>query len=88
MLIRCRKLTGMFVRISRPCPGLVTKFPHPFAVGGNRSYLEFWAITGDPRYPGYLTPTKEVDFIANLIVLESKGIDIIYGMDWLGKHKV
>jgi hypothetical protein len=25
-----------------------------------------------------------VDFIANLIVLESKGIDIILGMDWLG----
>jgi hypothetical protein len=29
-----------------------------------------------------------VDFVANLIVLESKGIDVILGMDWLGKHKV
>jgi hypothetical protein len=29
-----------------------------------------------------------VDFNANLIVLESKGIDVILGMDWLGKHKV
>jgi hypothetical protein len=29
-----------------------------------------------------------VDFIVNLIVLESKGIDVILGMDWLGKHKV
>jgi hypothetical protein len=29
-----------------------------------------------------------VDFIANLIVLESKGIDIILGMNWLSKHKV
>jgi hypothetical protein len=29
-----------------------------------------------------------VDFVANLIVLESKGIDIILGMDWLGNHKV
>jgi hypothetical protein len=29
-----------------------------------------------------------VDFVANLIVLESKGIDIILGMDWLRKHKV
>jgi hypothetical protein len=28
-----------------------------------------------------------VDFIANLIVLESKGIDVILGMDWLSKHK-
>jgi hypothetical protein len=31
---------------------------------------------------------RGVDFITNLIVLESKGIDIILGMDWLGKHKV
>jgi hypothetical protein len=31
---------------------------------------------------------RGVDFIANLIVLESKGIDIILRMDWLSKHKV
>jgi hypothetical protein len=31
---------------------------------------------------------RGVDFIANLIVLESKGIDVILGMDWLGRHKV
>jgi hypothetical protein len=31
---------------------------------------------------------RGVDFIANLIVLESKGIDVILCMDWLGKHKV
>jgi hypothetical protein len=29
-----------------------------------------------------------VDFVANLIVLESKNIDIILGMDWLSKHKL
>jgi hypothetical protein len=29
-----------------------------------------------------------VDFVANLIVLESKVIDVILGMDWLSKHKV
>jgi hypothetical protein len=28
-----------------------------------------------------------VHFVANLIVLELKGIDIILGMDWLSKHK-
>jgi hypothetical protein len=28
------------------------------------------------------------NFVANLIVLESKGIDIILGMDYLSKHKV
>jgi hypothetical protein len=31
---------------------------------------------------------RGVDFVANLIVLESKGIDVILGMDWLGKHKL
>jgi hypothetical protein len=29
-----------------------------------------------------------VDFVTNLIVLESKGIDVILGMDWLSKYKV
>jgi hypothetical protein len=28
-----------------------------------------------------------VEFLANLIVLESNGIDVILGMDWLSKHK-
>jgi hypothetical protein len=28
-----------------------------------------------------------VDFVANLIVLESKGIDVTLSMDWLSKHK-
>jgi hypothetical protein len=31
---------------------------------------------------------RGVDFVADLIVLESKGVDIILGMDWLNKHKV
>jgi hypothetical protein len=31
---------------------------------------------------------RGVDFITNLIVLESNGIDVILGMDWLSKHKV
>jgi hypothetical protein len=29
---------------------------------------------------------RGVEFLANLIVLESKGIDVIHGMDWLSKH--
>jgi hypothetical protein len=29
---------------------------------------------------------REVEFLANLIVLESKGIDVILGIDWLSKH--
>jgi hypothetical protein len=31
---------------------------------------------------------RGVDYVANLIVLESKGIDVILGMDWLSKYKV
>jgi hypothetical protein len=31
---------------------------------------------------------RGVDFVTNLIVLESKGIDVILGMYWLSKHKV
>jgi hypothetical protein len=31
---------------------------------------------------------RGVDFVANLIVLESKGIDVILGIDWLSKYKV
>jgi hypothetical protein len=29
---------------------------------------------------------RGVEFLANLIVLGSKGIDVILGMDWLSKH--
>jgi hypothetical protein len=31
---------------------------------------------------------RGVDFVANLIVMESKGIDVILGMDRLSKHNV
>jgi hypothetical protein len=27
--------------------------PQPIAAGENRSYPEFWAVTGDPWYLGY-----------------------------------
>jgi hypothetical protein len=30
---------------------------------------------------------RGVEFLANLVVLESKGIDVILGMNWLSKHK-
>jgi hypothetical protein len=30
---------------------------------------------------------RGIEFIANVIVLESKGIVVILGMDWLSKHK-
>jgi hypothetical protein len=28
----------------------------------------------------------EIDFQADLVILTSSGIDVILGMDWLGKH--
>jgi hypothetical protein len=31
---------------------------------------------------------RGVEFVTNLLVFESKGIDVILGMDWLSKHKV
>jgi hypothetical protein len=31
---------------------------------------------------------RGVDFLTNLIILDSKGIDVILGMDLLSKHKV
>jgi hypothetical protein len=31
---------------------------------------------------------RGVDFVANPNILDSKGIDVIFGMDWLSKHKV
>jgi hypothetical protein len=50
-------------------------------------------------YPGGDMPARQlrpkvnlkirgVDFVTNLNVLESKGIDVILGMDWLSKHKI
>jgi hypothetical protein len=40
-----------------PFPGMRCMVPQSFATGGNQSSLEFWAITGGPRYPGYITLT-------------------------------
>jgi hypothetical protein len=35
-------------------------FPSRLPLEGNWSYPEFWAVTGDPWYPGYLTLTIPV----------------------------
>jgi hypothetical protein len=37
-------------------------------------------------YPTISITIRGVDFLANLVVLDSKGIDIILGMDWLRKY--
>jgi hypothetical protein len=36
--------------------------------------------------PKFSILIRGVEFLANLIVLESKGIDVILGMDWLSKR--
>src|ERR1041384_1864675 len=36
--------------------------------------------------PGVIINIRGVDFLANLIILESKGLDVILGMDWLQKY--
>jgi hypothetical protein len=40
------------------------------------------------RCPKVNLKIRGVDFVANLIVLESKGIDVILEIDWLNKYKV
>jgi hypothetical protein len=35
--------------------------PQPFTDGGNMSYLEFWAVTSGPLYPGYKTLTVALE---------------------------
>jgi hypothetical protein len=40
-----------------PYPSTGYMVSQPFAAGGNRSYPEFGAITGNPWYMGYFTLT-------------------------------
>jgi hypothetical protein len=44
-------------RVVGPFSGMGCMVPLSFATGGNRSYSEFGAVTGGPRYLGYITPT-------------------------------
>jgi hypothetical protein len=58
--------------------------------------LRFQMIVSSPRgdkparqlCPKVNLKIRGVDFVANHIVLESRGIDVIHGMDRLCKHKV
>jgi hypothetical protein len=38
-------------------PGTGCMVPQPFVAGGNTSYLDYWAVTNDPWYLGYMTLT-------------------------------
>jgi hypothetical protein len=48
---------SLLARSGGVIPGTGCVVPQLFAAGGNRLYLDFSAITGDPRYPRYKTPT-------------------------------
>jgi hypothetical protein len=60
------------------------------------SMLKNWMIISSPEgdmHARHVCPKvsilirEGVEFLANLIVFESKGIDVILGMDWLSNHK-
>jgi hypothetical protein len=51
-----------------PSLGMGCMAPQPFATGGNRSYLELWAVTGVPWYPGYNTPIVAHELSVELVV--------------------
>jgi hypothetical protein len=42
--------------VVEPFPGTGCMVLQPFATGGNRSYLEFLAVTSGLRYTWYITP--------------------------------
>jgi hypothetical protein len=52
-------------------------------VSSPRGYMPAWQLC-----PKVNLKIRGVDFTSNLIVLESKGIDIILSMDWLSEKKV
>jgi hypothetical protein len=54
-------------------------------------YTTFVSSPGGKIKTRHICPTisisiRGVDFLSNLIVIDSKGIDIILGMDWLRKY--
>jgi hypothetical protein len=66
----------------------VQKYNLPLSMLNNRMIVSF--PRGDMNaghvFPKVSILIRGVQFLANLIVLESKGIDMILGMDWLSKH--
>jgi hypothetical protein len=66
----------------------VQKYNLPLSKLKNRMIV---SSPGGDMYARHVCPKvsnliRGVEFLASLIVLESKGIDVILGMDWLSKH--
>jgi hypothetical protein len=67
----------------------VQKYNLPLSMLKNRMIVSYPGGDMHVRHvcPKFNILLRGVEFIANLIVLESKGIDVILEMDWLSKHK-
>jgi hypothetical protein len=68
----------------------VQKYNLPLSMLKNRMIV---SSPGGDIYARHVSPKVSIlirggggEFLTNLIVLESKGIDVILGMDWLSKH--
>jgi hypothetical protein len=86
---------GMFLASSHPATVL-------FDSGASHSFIsssfvvkhQLSMLVSSPRgemrtkhiCPAISIAIRGVDFLTNLIVLDSKGIDIVLGMDWLRKY--
>jgi hypothetical protein len=57
--------------------------PQPIAAGGNQPYLDFWAITGHPWYPGYKTPTVASETYVERVVGAVHSMGDIIGTDMI-----
>jgi hypothetical protein len=66
----------------------VQKYNLPLSMLNNRMIVSFprGDMNAGHGFPKVSILIRGVQFLANLIVLESKGIDMILGMDWLSKH--
>jgi hypothetical protein len=52
--VRYRLLLSLS-RSGEAVPSTSCVVPQSFVAGGDRPYLGFWAVTSNPRYPGYKT---------------------------------
>jgi hypothetical protein len=53
--------------------------PQPFATGRNQPYPDSWAVTKDPWYPGYKTPTTCTDFhLQHMPPVSRQNEDLVY----------
>jgi hypothetical protein len=93
---------GMFLTSSHPAPILFdSRASHSFItssfvakhnlpIANMKHTMLLSSVGGEMRTklicPAVSVSIRGVDFPSNLILLDSKGIDIIHGMDWLSKY--